>query len=66
MDIDDEIELIFNDLRIDNESLKEYSISNIYATSKQTIQTTSMGEQTEFIYEIKHSEDIQDSEMEEA
>lgn len=64
MDLDDEIILMFNDLRIDSEQIKGYNITNIYATSKERVQTSSMDNSAEFIYEIKYTEDIQDGKME--
>lgn len=64
MDIDDEIiELIFNDYRITNDCIKGYNITN-NALFKEEAAITTLGIEATVIYEIKHSGDVQDGEME--
>ena len=65
MDIDDEIELIFNDLRITNDDIRQYTITNNYALFKQETASTCMGIEAIIFYEGKNPGDIQDCKMEE-
>ena len=64
MDIDDEIELIFNDYRISEEDIKQYNITNIYATSKQETTSTTLGVEAIIFYEKEDTGYIQDGEVE--
>ena len=63
--MDDEIvELLFNDLRITGDDIKQYSITS-YAPFKQEAASTSLGIEAIIFYESKYTEDIQDCKMDE-